>query len=452
MPQTVSRPSRFKTLLWCALVVALIWAIVGVSLLTQPSLTVIGQRWLNQTEQLNKTQSVNGSFYMMLGFDAPIDASNQAYGEQRWRSSTHEESDELIIAEPSNWRFGLPCYISMVECWPTVEQSMERIETIVSEQQAWLVRLEQLLAAEAPLGPLDQPLDDTPFPKAQLSSALELNLAAVMLRLSEGQPEQAFNQLNSHLTDLLRHIRTTNIRLYQSLLQRALRVELGWLVVLLQQRPELAVVVAEQMTVFAEHPQLMASLTPVLNRDFAIAAHVFEQIDTDGVSHSLDWQIELSPLTQQVTWQHQDTVNKLAESYHHALALMAGDYGLEPVVQAAKQWPNQADNWRDRNLIGSALLQEKYEQLTALVRAATKAEAFYSLAVHWIRAVGTGQPVEAQVSVIGQPVDVVKRPLEQRLCLSMPRLESLDDYCLRLYQPGNIAPQLDQLSVDEPAI
>lgn len=444
--QTTARPSRLKILMWSTLIILAVWGLMALSLLRQPSLSADGQRWLLHTERLSQSHPMNDSFFMMLGFDAPIDASNQAFGDQRWRQAQQINDQDLVLAEPSTWRFGLPCYISRVECWSTIERAMPRIKDVLAEQRPWMVRLQQLLAADAPLGPLDQPLDDISLPKAQLSSALELNLAAVMVTLVDGEAELAFAQLNDHLTDVLRHLRATNIRLYQALLQRALRVELGWVVALLQQRPELAQVAAKQLTILAEQPQLMTSLAPVLRRDFSIANQVFETIDQGGVAAALDWKLGLSAFMQQLTWQRQTTVNQLALSYQYAQNLIAGQHQLTEVIDAAKRWPNQADNWRDRNLIGSALLQEKYEQLSSLVRAAVRAEAYYGLAVDWILAAGEPAKLASAITVLGQQVEVVDRTLEQRRCLAMPLLESLDEFCLRLYRPGQVAKQLSAQS------
>ncbi|MBD1390595.1 hypothetical protein IC617_14250 [Neiella sp. HB171785] len=435
---SISAPSRWRVIVWVAGIILLIWALVLALLFRQPGLSEQSKIWLAKTAQQTATDAENASFYLMLGFDAPSDSSPQAYGEQRWRLHIEPAEDDMKLAEASTWRFGLPCYVSMRECLPVIDANMARIDEVLAEQKAWLVRLELLLAAAAPKAPETHMMDKVPFPKQQLSSAFELNLAAVISAMDD-DPEQAFADLNEHLEHLLSHLRQTNITAYRSLLQRALKVELGWLVAFLQQRPELLASAAKQLTVLQQQPELAASLEPILNRSFALAVTTFDRIDRDGVSDALDWDLQVSELLQRIIWQRHATVNALADSYTTAMSLMTGSDGIESLVDAANSWPDLGANWSDQNLIGSALVQEKLEQLSRLLKRSLMTEAYYRIAVAWLLAEGDESQLPSQVTLFGVEVPLQKRQLEQRLCLDIPLLESLDDFCLRLYQPRQLA-------------
>ncbi|MCM2678852.1 hypothetical protein [Echinimonas agarilytica] len=430
--------SRKKILLISGLVILLCWAVVFVVLTFKSPLSETGEHW---QREYSATLEPNESFFRLAGFGAPIESDAMAYGQQRWNDYGNASDDaEMIVAAPSEWRFNMPCRVATRECLVNLSLQREVIEEHIETNQAWIIRLEQLLHSDAPVGPTERSDETFPVIASQLSSAVRLHVARLFNQMTHGDElarNKAFDELNQHFTRILVHINDTNVSVYRNVLLGVLRMEMGWVVAQLQAQPELKPIATQHLQVLDDEPQLNASMRKVLAREFANALVTFDAVDLNGVTKAMGWELEISTIFQSLTWQRNQTTNVLAQAYARAIDLSEGNEGIEPLVDASEEWPESVELWSDDNLLGGAIVTDRIRHLAALLRSTLMAEAYYALASDWIRHSGDLESMPSSIEFLGSRVKVKHRSIEQRLCLEMPQIMSLDDYCIRLFDEAS---------------
>lgn len=426
---------RGRVLLASLSLIFIVWGGVLTLITRQPQLSPLGQQWQQEAPEANQ------AFFFLAGFNASKDADPKLYGQHKWRSYLEPEQPGSASIEPAKWRFGIPCRVAQIECLLALEPQKVALTERLNTDQLWLGRFKQLLEGEAPIAPFEPVKQRFSSVPQQLSSAFELQLADFINTLFEAdkaQQVELFQQFNHHLERMIYHIEHTNLVAYRKFLLNGLRGELAWLVAQLQVQPELKGVAAQHLKALSEREQLAASLTDVLQREFAHSNHLFTQIEQQGVSEALGWELKVSSLFQTMTWQKNRTLNVLAENYQHALELNQGQHGLDLLASASESWPQQETMWREDNLIGALLLKDRLAQLSTLLKTSFLAEAYYAMTRAWL--IQQDSELPQSVDLLGEEVGWQERPLEKRLCLKLPKIQSLDDSCLRLFESSSPLP------------
>ena len=420
---------RFRVFLVCMAIVAIVWSIGLFVMIRDEQLSPLSQQWQQSTAVGNE------AYYFLAGFNAPLAADPVAYGQQKWRFYLEGAADPLSLAKPSSWQFSLPCSFAMVECLRDLQKQQAGLSKRLSHDAFWLERLRTFLASDAPKAPLERPQDSFGSITPQLTAAFELQLGDYLHRLEQTDVDRlrdVFSEINQHMGHLIRHLNETSSDEYQRLLSYQLKTELAWLVAQLQYKPELKSIAVEQLTFMSSRQHLAVTLQPVLAREFANSSHAFQRIGEKGISKALEWDLSVSSLFQAATWQPNRTMNLLASYYQHALELSAGFHGFRAWVDASEKWPRTEALWRDNNLLGALLLSEQLTHLSHLLKSNLLAEAYYAVVRSWLFHDESHEQLPESIQLLGHQVDLQQRALEGRLCVMVPPLNSLDDYCIRL--------------------
>ena len=428
-----SSPSKLKVVSALMLTLLVLFGVsVKVFISSSPS-SELASKW-QQKEIVS-----NDAFFLLAGFNAPSEFDPLQYGKQQWQAFLVGEEPQLSdLPLPEDWYVEMPCNPERIECDKKLSEFGAYFDNELETNKAWLLRLRKLLTGEAPLGAEER--EDGPYyhPYDNLNAALELKRIGIIRNIETSDKQAAFNELNQHLNRLVEHVRKTNVFRYRQALERSIRQLLGWLVARGQNQPQVVAQFITQLDILQQQPDLNASVLPVLQREYAAAQNAFSKIDKQGLTSALDWDLEVSDIFQTLTWRHQRSLDVLAENYQYASELSEGSHGIDPLIHLSEEWRPVNDIWQDNNLVGAALVQDRLAILSGLLKSTLHTEAYYKLAAAWFSNLKSGAELPIQTNVLGQVVDIVKRPLEQRVCLELPVAESLDEFCLRLFKPGNL--------------